>query len=138
MSEVCVVVKQIKFLLSVTCLWLVLILLDKFTSIACPGAAMELKPGTPSWTLCWALRSNTAILAALTGEKIMKELEQIGVAQLVIKLQGTGTMRSYFLLLSGCLEPLPQKGTTKGVHKGVGGQATPRLHAESNYVSLLA
>ena len=68
----------------------------------------------------------------------MEELEQIGVAQLVIKLQGTGTMWSYFLLLSGCLEPLPQKGTTGGVHKGVGGQATPRLHTESNYVSLLA
>jgi hypothetical protein len=78
--------KQIKFLPLVACLWLVLILLDKFTSIACPGAAMELEPGSSSWTLRWALPSNTAILATLTGEKITEELEQIGVTQLVIKL----------------------------------------------------
>ncbi|KAH9985595.1 hypothetical protein BJV77DRAFT_965500 [Russula vinacea] len=74
---------------------------------------MELAPGTSSWTLCWTLQSNTAILATLTDEKIMEELEQIGVAQLVIKLQGTGTMRLYFLLISGCLKPLPRKGSAE-------------------------
>lgn len=112
----------VRFLLLVAYLWLALILLDKFTSIACCGTAMELAPGTLSWTLCWTLQSNTAILATLTDEKIMEELEQIGVAQLVIKLQGTGTMRLYFLLISGCLKPLPRKGSAEEVHKGMGKQ----------------
>jgi hypothetical protein len=80
------------------------------------------------------------------GEKITEELPQIGVVQLVIELQGTGMGQEdikliaetvaekigmgchllhnaiIFLLLSGCFEPLPWKGTTKEVHKGVGEQ----------------